>query len=261
VNILKILFLNFLFFFFLQPIFSVQNMHGFDKPNFKSKFVVGKSKYSNGEIINNCYVYAKNVLIEQNDVGLKGEAKIFIKEYSKLNNINQLCKTNSGLIKHVFQSEGYFDGKINDFLIIKGADSHGAAYKFQIYKILNKDVKLIFEHIRHIDKEFLFLKKSNRIVSLRYWAKLDNEINCSLFNKNTFYECKKKLLKLNNINIETELDFKECQSLFYDRSVDSSFYKFEERDMQFFVKMELPDIQNPNNFKIMDSKLRCEIAP
>jgi hypothetical protein len=245
-----------------QPNLSNANQMdpGFDKPLHVEKFNMGRSKDADSNIIKTCYIYSKFIVTEFNDPALKGNAKIGIDILdSKQTNYLNICKKNFRKFAYKLIPEGYFNGKIDNYIITKGSDSFGIEYAFQVFKLSNKKKKLIFEGIQGIDHPFQFIRNKEDSLGIKYWTSLHNRSHCSLFDNEKKDSCWDKILKDNNINYTIRLQ--DCI-----KSVKKIYPKINQSELeksaiQSLIYIEIPDLRYPKNIKLLDKSPRCYITP
>ncbi|MGY3802819.1 hypothetical protein ACWNT8_01945 [Pigmentibacter ruber] len=233
----------------------------YDLPIKKKELSVGKSKFSNSIIRRNCYKYSDYVIVEEVDNGLKGAAQIGIEPTKKSSNFLEICKKKYQSFKIKMIAEGYYGGKINQFIINDGNDVFGAEFLFQIFVIKSDKLIKVFEDLRHSNQKYEYLRNSKHSLGIRYWKSLKVENDCSI-NDRTCLEQIGIANKLPN-----DLNFNNCVKSINQRI---SALKNENSDIsylnntsgnQFFIYIEIPDIYSSENSKVLDKNVKCESKP
>ena len=206
-----------------------------------------------------CYQYQNYILIEINDKGNKGGALIGIENSNKNSNFNKICKQDYSNFKYKITAEGYYGGKVNNYIVTDGDDSFGSELSYQIYKINPTTLDSVFESARHDAETFYFIKNHNNKLGLIYWKSIENNTDCSLFENKCLEEIKKQN------PIWSTLNFSKCITSTKNRlselkvtendDIDNS-YLTSTINNHFFVKIEIPDIYKKNNYKILDKNVK-----
>ncbi len=254
--------LLFLFIIFFNPkIYSAETAIHYDTPIQKEEFNLGKNKYNSADLIRNCYQYPDFMLIEEIDKEQKGGALIGLAPVKKGTNFLATCKQKYTKFKLKMTAEGYFGGKIGNYIINNGDEAFGSEDRFEIYKINKNKLALIFASARHTNKNFEFLKNSLPQLGVRYWKSLKADFDCSVHEKS----CLNKIKASNKIL--TALNFTNCLQFISERA---SKLKNEDYDLsyldkasgnQFFIHIEIPNISNPHKYKILNNNVICETRP
>ncbi len=259
--ILKYLLLFLFIIFFNLKIYSAESSINYDIPIKKEEFNIGKNKYNSADLIRNCYQYPDFILIEEIDKEQKGGALIGLASINKGTNFLATCKQNYAKFKLKMTAEGYFGGKVANYIINIGDEGFGSEGRFEIYKINKNKLTHIFGGIRHYEENFEFLKNSPHQLGVRYWKSLKADFECSVHEK----KCLDKIKASNKIL--TNLNFSNCLQFISKRAAK---LKNENYDLsylnttlgnQFFIYIEVPDISNPRQFKILNSNVICETRP
>ncbi|WGL61119.1 hypothetical protein QEJ31_05855 [Pigmentibacter sp. JX0631] len=233
----------------------------YDLPLEKKEITVGKSKYSDSLIKRNCYKYSDYIVVEEVDGGQKGGALIRLEPTKNNVNILKVCKNKISDFKIKMVADGYYGGKINQFIINDGDDGFGSEFLFQIFAIKNNKLTKVFQDLRHDNQSYEYIKTSQNKLGVRYWKSLKVENDCLV--KDT--TCLDKIRVANKIS--TDLNFNNCIKSIEQRI---STLKNEPYDVsylnntsgnQFFVYIEIPDIYSSKNYKILDKNVVCESKP
>lgn len=248
-------------------IILISNIHAselninYDSPIEKKELSVGKSKYSNSIIRRNCYKYSDYVIVEEVDNGLKGAAQIGIEPTKKSSNFLRICKKKYPSFKIKMVAEGYYGGKINQFIINDGNDGFGAEFLFQIFLIKSNKLIKVFEDLRHSEQKYEYIRNSNHSLGVRYWKSLKIANDCSINDS----ACLEQIRIANKL--PSDLNFNNCVKSINQRI---TALKNENSDIsylnntsgnQFFIYIEIPDIYSLENSKVLDKNVKCESKP
>ena len=261
----KYLYLVLLINIFKQEVFATDSSNepiiNYDNPLQKKEFNMGKNEYGNADLIRTCYQYSDFILVEINDKGNKGEALIGIEPLNNKINFTKTCKKDYSKFKIKMTADGYFGGKVNNFIINNGDDGFGAQYLFQINKINNDKIFPVYEDIRHSMKNYEYIRNKNHTLGVRYWKNLKADFDCSVYEKN----CLDKI-KISN-NLSANLNYTYCLKTIKEEikrlkkySVDPSYLNNISGN-HFFIYIEVPDIEKPEKYKILSNKIACSYIP
>ena len=233
---------------------------GLDIPVHIEKFNLGKSKNSDLNVTKTCYIYSNAVVTEINDPGLKGSAKIGIDIInSQKSNHSNICMKNFKKYAYRIIPEGYYDGKIGDYIITKGSDSFGAEYPFQIYNLVNKKEKLVFEGMRGVNLPIKIKRDSVNNLSLNYWTILSNNSNCFIFAPNKNNDCWKQILIENNM--DSKINLQDCLKSVKENFPGVTQSELEKSSIQTLINIEIQNIKHPKDKKLLNNIPKCYISP
>lgn len=263
--ILKKYVIYFKFFLCLSSLFYKSNIYAvtinYDHPIQQRIFNLEKNKQSHSAIVRNCYEYFDYYNVEDIDKEQKGGALIGITPKRKGSNFLNICQKKYSTFPIKMTADGYYEGKIQQYMINKGDDSFGSEYLFQIFIIEKAKVKKIFEGLRHVNQSYEYIRHKNGKLGVRYWKSLKITINCPVKDN----KCLENIKVANKI--KTELNFTDCKKSIAEeitrlkKAQYDATYLNETEGNQFFIFIEIPDITKKYAYKILNTRVLCENRP
>jgi hypothetical protein len=227
-----------------------------DHPKLLLKKNLGKSNFAEGGIIEYCYVYNDMAVIDSDDPGLMGSAKMTLR-FKKDSHFSSrlLCtdKPSSEIINFDIVVDdkffnGYFVGRYRNFLLINDADTFGHGRNFKILKIKSHRASVIYSNTAYDEKFIKFFKFNNGHVGIQYWKR--SATSCSLADDKRQL-CWKNLLKENNLK---NVLMPDCTKKYL------SGVPLNDPSM-VFIKVQVPDVERPKEEHIISDSVICFPAP